>query len=208
MMQVMVLVLFLLFFWTINSMYMKLLIVYGTTEGQTRKIAEYLKVEAEKQGAKVTLCDATSAVVDPEPYDAVMIGASLHAGRYQSSVAHYIKAHLDVLNNKPTAFLAVSLTAAGDDEESWQELKEITQSFLSETGWRPSDAEYVAGALRYAQYDFLKKYLMRMIAKKAGEKSTDQNDKEYTDWSKLNAFLLYFLNHARVTASKLSEEIL
>ena len=102
---------------------MKLLIVYGTTEGQTRKIAEFLALEAEKTGAEVTLCDASMEQISPDRYDAVMIGASMHMHRYQTSITHYVKEHMGTLNAIPTALFSVSLSALseGYDAESFNE---------------------------------------------------------------------------------------
>ena len=142
---------------------MKLLIVYGTTEGQTRKIAEFLALEAEKAGAEPTLCDASMEQISPDRYDAVMIGASMHMHKYQASITHYAKEHLGTLNALPTAFFSVSLAAlaAGYDAESYTELKDITMHFFVDTGWNPTVTEYIPGALRYTQYDFFKKFIMR-----------------------------------------------
>ena len=185
---------------------MKLLIVYGTTEGQTRKIAEYLRAEAEKAGVQAALCDATCAPIAPDGYDAVIIAASVHMHKYQTSVEHYIMANLGTLNDMPTAFCSVSLTAAGDDAESWKELEDLTARFLIETGWKPTMIQQVAGALRFTQYDFFKKFIMRMIAKKAGEKDPS-GDKEYTDWARLNVLLNELMKQAKNRLT-LADEIL
>jgi len=169
---------------------MKVLIIYGSTEGQTRKIASFLKEEAEKRGHQVTLSDAT----DNPPaltagYDLVLIGASVHAHKYQTAVSHYIKSNAGVLNKTRSGFFSVSLAAAGDDTEDWKELNEITNALLEETGWKPAHIEQVAGALRYTQYDFFKKFIMRLIAKRHGRPADTSGDYEYTDWAKLKVFL-------------------
>ena len=174
---------------------MNILLVYGTTEGQTRKIAAFLKAELEKTKHTVTLCDATDNPVSPEGYDAILIGASMHIQKYQTSILNYIQNHKKQLNTLHSAFLSVSLTAAADDETSWKELKDITVAFLSDTGWKPGMVEYVAGALRFTEYDFLKKFIMRQIAKKAGRPTDASHDTEYTDWDKLSAFLKAFIEH-------------
>ncbi len=70
---------------------MKVLIIYGSTEGQTRKIAGYLKEEAVKLGHEVSLADATDNPPKPVGFDLVLIGASVHMHKYQTAVVHYIK---------------------------------------------------------------------------------------------------------------------
>lgn len=174
---------------------MKVLIVYGTTEGQTRKIATFLKEETEKLGHQITLSDSTNNPPAPEGYDVVLIGASLHMHKYQSSVTHYIKKNVEVLNRKKCGFFSVSLTAAGDDAESWKELGEITTAFINETGWNPLHLEQMAGALLYTKYDFFKKFIMRMIAKNSGGNTDTSDDYEYTNWIKVKAFLQKMLGN-------------
>jgi menaquinone-dependent protoporphyrinogen oxidase len=169
---------------------MKLLIVYGTTEGQTRKICQFLKEEAEKLHHTVDLCDATEHPFTPSTnFDAIIIGASVHMHKYQSAIEHYVKDHLTMLNKIPSAFVSVSLTAASDDEVSWHELEAVTEDFLDHTGWKPGHVTQVAGALRYTKYDFFKKFIVRLIAKKAGRNTDTSQDYEYTDWNKVKGFL-------------------
>lgn len=168
---------------------MKALIVYGTTEGQTRKICEFLEQEMLDSGHKVTVNDTAAAQLYPEHFDAVVVAASVHAGRYQTSIEHYVQEHLSTLNKKPTIFVSVSLTAATDEPESWKELEEVTQNFLTKTGWQPNTIEQVAGALRYSKYNFLKRFIMRMIAQKTGGGTDTSEDYEYTDWSQVKGLV-------------------
>jgi len=181
---------------------MKLLILYGTTEGQTRKIAHFVEDEMEEQGWSVNLFNLTEESREPKGYDAVVVASSIHMGKYQTAVADYVIRHAEALNQLPSAFLSVSLTAAGNDEESWNELQEITDKFLDHCGWRPQHTLQVAGALKYTQYDWLKKMLMRMIAKNSGGSVDTKQDHEYTNWEELRDFLRVFLSLKEPLASK------
>ena len=167
---------------------MKILIVYGTTEGQTRKVATFLKDEAEKLGHQVTMADTTQNPPAPVGFDVVLIGASLHMHKYQSAVFHYVKNNAEALNKLTSAFFSVCLSIMADDK-TVEELHEITATFLTDTGWVPVDIEQVAGALLYTKYDFFKKLIMRMIAKKEGHETNTSEDYEYTDWAQVKAFL-------------------
>jgi menaquinone-dependent protoporphyrinogen oxidase len=185
---------------------MRLLIVYGTTEGHTRKIAQFLKDEAEKKGINVTLCDASNEPEPPLFFNGVIVCSSIHIQKYQASVAHYVMTYSDKLNAVPLAFCSVSLTAAGDEEKSWEELKKITVEFLHSTKWTPQFTEYVAGALLFTKYDFFKKYIMRMIAKKAGGNTDTSDDYVYTDWKKLSVFANAFVAEMEKQKDKVSVE--
>jgi len=182
---------------------MKLLIAYGTTEGQTRKICEYLRDQAKQKGHDVSLFDATGLDIDPEAFEAAAIGASLHGEKYQDSIKRYVEENHMALNKMPTAFLSVSLTAAIEESESWEELKHITEEFLESTGWKPTYIEQVAGALRYTEYNFFKKFIMRMIAQRSGGSTDTSKDHEYTNWDQVDR-VLYRLEES---VSKSSQEI-
>lgn len=168
---------------------MKLMIVFATTEGHTESIAEYLKTAAEKKGYAVSLYHATVRPPSPEGYDAVIIAGSIHSGKYQTSLEHFIREYHMQLNRMQSIFLSVSLTAASDDKESWNELKIQTEDFLSSTGWSPDRVEYEAGALLYTKYDFMKRFIMRIISKKSGGDTDTSHDHVYTDWDRLSAII-------------------
>ena len=168
---------------------MKILIVYGSTEGQTRKIADFLRAEAEKLGHQVRMVDATSNPPQPVGFDLVLIGASVHMHKYQTAVLHYIKSNIENLNKMHCGFFSVSMAAASGDAESLKELDAVTKAFLKETGWNTAIIEQVAGALLYSKYDFFKKLIMRMIQKSKGGNIDTSEDYEYTDWARLKIFL-------------------
>lgn len=173
---------------------MNILIIYGTVEGQTRKIARFVKKEAENLGNQVTLSDATDDPPDPDDFDAIIIGSSVHKHEYNAAIIDYASKHLEVLNKKPSLFISVSLTAAADEEESWKELEQITKDFLAKVGWNPTAVKQVAGALRYSEYDFFKRFIMRLIAKKQGGGTDTSQDYEYTNWEELGKSVNEFLS--------------
>ena len=88
---------------------MKILIVYGTTEGQTRKIARYMEEYLQSKGHAVTISDASDDPPTPDGYDVVLLGGSLHMMKHQASLAHYAAAHAEKLNRMPGVFFSVSL---------------------------------------------------------------------------------------------------
>lgn len=171
---------------------MKFLIVYGTTEGQTRKIAYYMAKVLQNSGHNVLVAEAIEEPPSPIEFDAVLIGASIHIGAYQSAVTHYIKNYLNILNSTPGAFFSVCLAIASDIEDEHQEVARITKTYLDKVGWRPNSVIQIAGALKYTQYNFFKRLLMKMIAKKEGRTTDTAQDYEYTDWEAVKTFVLEF----------------
>src|SRR5687768_14557532 len=94
---------------------MSVLVLYGSTHGHTAKIASRLADAARASSQDVDLRDAKhDHPADPEKYDGVIVGASLHGGHHQREVVDWVKAHRHTLEGRPSAFFSVSLTAADD----------------------------------------------------------------------------------------------
>ncbi|SDX69977.1 menaquinone-dependent protoporphyrinogen IX dehydrogenase [Flavobacterium degerlachei] len=167
---------------------MKLLIIYGTTEGQTRKIAHYMEAILQNAGHQVTIADTTADPPEPKGYDAIILGSSIHMHKYHSAIKHYIKKHLEQLNNIPGAFFSVSLAVASGLDEENLEVQKITNDFLEQTGWKPMMTTQIAGALKYTDYDYFKRLIMKMISKKQGGATDTSQDYEYTNWDEVTKF--------------------
>ncbi len=170
----------------------RLLIVYATTEGQTRKIADWLAEQARGRGHDADAHDAAAlpAGLDMAGYDAAIVAGSVHMGHHQAAVEHFVKAHRPALERKPAAFVSVSLSAAGDAEDRADALA-CAEQFLAQTGWHPARVHLAAGAFRFTQYDFFRRWIMRRIAREKHQPT--QGDTEYTDWADLGRFLDSFL---------------
>jgi menaquinone-dependent protoporphyrinogen oxidase len=171
---------------------MKILIVYGTTEGQTRKISHFMEAILKDGGHEVTVADAAETPPSPFLYDAVIIGASVHIHRYQSAVLHYITRHIEDLNKIPTAFFSVCLAVASDMDEEHKAAGKITNDFLEHIGWKPLMTTQIAGALKYTQYDFFTRLVMKRIAKRERRTTDTSKDHEYTDWDAVREFTAEF----------------
>jgi menaquinone-dependent protoporphyrinogen oxidase len=178
----------------------KLLVVYATTEGHTRKIATFVAEHLRAHGAVVDLVDsATPAAAAVQPiYGAVVIAGSLHEHLHQRSLAHFVKDNVAWLNAVPTAMISVGLAAALPDAESQAQARNNLQYFLNETGLKPTLAKCVGGALLYTKYDWFKRTMMRLIAKQMGKDVDDTRDHEYTDWDDLRRFVDEFAGLARL----------
>lgn len=170
----------------------RLLIVYATTEGHTGKIAQHLAEFLTGSGHTVELLDSGSAPDDVKlDFEGYIVAGSLHQECHQVSLTEFVRTHGPKLH--PAAFLSVSLTAVIKDAEHTANAARCMAQFYEETRWTPDRASPVAGALLYSKYDFFKRTLMRLIAKKEGGDQDTSRDYEYTDWAALDAFVLDFL---------------
>jgi len=166
----------------------RILVLYGTTDGQTARIAETVADAMRTQGAEVDLADAATRNPAPDEYGAVVVAASVHAGGYQRPVQRWVQGHAAALRNRATAFVSVCLGVLQHDPVVDRELRTITNQFLTTTGWQPSVIKVVAGALPYTKYNWVKRWMMRRIVRKAGGDTDTSRDYEYTDWDDVRRF--------------------
>jgi len=172
----------------------RVLMLYGTTDGHTRKIATAVAETLRAEHCDVAVVDAADVTPDirPEEFDAVLVAASVHAGGHQRPVRRWVRAYAAQLNRMPTAFLSVCLGILEQRPEVQREVVEIMRRFEREAGWQPTTDKVVAGALLYRNYGFIKRWLMRrIVAKGGGDTDTSQNY-EYTDWQALRDFVRTF----------------
>ena len=176
-----------------TSLIMKILIIYGTSEGHTRKISRFIESVLDDHDHKATIADATEEPPAPDNFDMVMIGSSIHAHQYHRAVLDYITKYAPELNAKKSVFFSVCMAMASKIPEEHEEVFAITSEFLERSGWKPEKVWYLAGALRFTQYDYFKRLIMRLIAKRQGVTTDGTTDIEYTDWEALRAMILEFI---------------
>jgi menaquinone-dependent protoporphyrinogen oxidase len=173
----------------------RILIVFGTTDGHTRKVAQRLgqMVCAADSEVAVHVVEAGTTDVNPQHYSAVVVCASVQGGHYQQPVAKWVRANAVLLNAKRTAFVSVCLGILQHDAKVDRALDEIVQRFLDATGWRPAQVKKIAGALLYRDYNFIKRWMMKRIVRSGGGDTDTSRNYEYTDWNDLRLFAEKFV---------------
>jgi menaquinone-dependent protoporphyrinogen oxidase len=170
----------------------RILVVYGTTDGHTAKVADAIAGALRAHGAAVDAYQAGRTHCLPDGYDGVIVASPVRGGKYLKSIRRWAHAHAAVLNAKPTAFVSVCLGILQHDEAVDRTLKTIISRFLAETGWQPLVTKPVAGALPYTRYNWLIRRVMKRIAGKAGGDVDTTRDYEYTDWQDVRTFAEQF----------------
>ena len=168
----------------------KLVIIYGTSEGQTRKVAEHIAGVARGHGHPVKVVDIKQVPEDFElaAFDAAIIGASIHTGRYPATIVEFVKRQRPYLDRTPSAFFTVCLTAHDQTPAAKAQVQQYVTEFEQATGWQPAKVGIFAGALLYRQYNFVKRFMMRKISGSHGGETDTSRDWEYTDWDAVTRF--------------------
>ena len=163
-----------------------IVIPYGTSEGQTARISEFIADVLRAHGHDVEAVDLKhSDHLLAGSYDAAIVGASIHMGKHEEYVRDFVLKNRETLERIPSALFSVSLAAHGDMENA----EKYVAQFEEETGWRPGRVALFSGALLYTQYGFLKRMVMKKIAQDKGGLDTDTSrDYVYTEWDGVRRF--------------------
>ena len=161
-------------------------IFYASSEGQTARIAEQLAVLFRENGfssAAIDVASPRAAVFNWTPVKAVLVGASLHIGKHQEAAARFVRSHVQRLNEHPSAFFSVSLSAASKNPAEVEAARRLARDFCAAAGWTPDRIVPVAGRLAYSKYSWLTRWMIRRIARKEGGPTDTSRDYELTDWT-------------------------
>ena len=172
----------------------KIAVVFGTTDGQTAKIARRVVEVLRTEGHAVEMLDTRAAVPASSliGVQAAVILASVRMGKFQRPLIAFVQTHLEKLLAMPTAFLPVSLSAARHSSPARREVQKTTARFIAETGLDPSIIKPVAGALAYSRYPFFTKLAILFISKISHGDTDTSHDYEYTDWAEVESFARQF----------------
>lgn len=172
---------------------MTILILYATVEGHSRTIAEHAASLLEESGHTVVIGDMREpGFAVPGRFDGILLCAPIHIGRYPDPLLRFVADWKDALDEVPNAFVSVSLAIASDSEEERAEARSYPGQLEKTAGYRPRLVHHAAGALKYVEYDFFKRMMMRRIAAKEGGPVDTARDHVLTDWDAFDAFVREF----------------
>lgn len=184
---------------------MHIALIYASIEGQTRKIATHIAELLDAKHNSSLLIDASDVTntLELSNVDCVIVCAPVHVSNFPKSVVRLLQREHIQLMAVPGAFVSVSMAVASDEESSSAEIDKIVHGLCEDTGWWPVVTHNAAGALKYLEYDFFKKWMMQRISKKSGGPTDASQDYEYTNWKKLDEFVLQFVKDVPVLKSKI-----
>lgn len=169
---------------------MKILILYSSREGQTKKISEFMANHF-GSNVKVSPLDLTLDISD---FDMLIIGASIRYGHFNSLLYQFVEKNAVLLNKKKTAFFGVNLTARKEGKDD-PETNVYVRKFLQRVEWNPNFKAVFAGALFYPRYKIWDRLAIKLIMKITGGEIDTSKEIEYTDWNKVKKFVDQLINH-------------
>ena len=165
----------------------KILIIYSTTDGQTRRICDQLIDNSDSKKA-VTLCAIENASEEAlDQYSKVVIGASIRYGKHSPLVYEFVKANKNKLEKKQTAFFTVNVVAR-KKEKNKPDTNPYMKKFLELSKWRPNKLAVFAGRIDYPSYRFFDRLIIRFIMFITKGPTDTSQTYEFTDWKKVEKF--------------------
>jgi menaquinone-dependent protoporphyrinogen oxidase len=177
----------------------RLPVFYATSEGHTRRIAETIASVLREKGFEsepVSLSDS-HASPDWSTIVGAVVGASLHAGRHQKSAENFVRREVRSLNDRPSAFFSVSLSAGSRNPTEVAAARDIAARFVRAAEWEPRRVACFPGKLAYTQYGFFSRWFMRRIAAREGGPTDTSRDHDLTDWTAVREFARNVADDAR-----------
>ncbi len=168
---------------------MKSVIIYASTDGQTKKICEVIKENLLNNTEHMLLPIEKISEFNFDNYDFIIVGASIRYGKHSSKVFDFIKNNSNLLRDKKNAFFSVNVVARKSGKDT-PETNPYIKKFLNKTKWKPDMLGVFAGKVDYPSYNFLNKHIIRFIMFITRGPTDTSQCYEFTNWEKVKEFAL------------------
>ncbi len=166
----------------------KILMVYATTDGHTRKICERIDHQLRTKGSEATLVEvADVGMIDPAAYDCIVVGGSVRYGKHDAGLQEFMLHHESLLRDRYCAFFSVNLIARVPEKRTI-EGNVYVRKFIEALPFQPHHVEIIAGKLDYPSYGFLDRFMIRLIMRMTGGPTDPKTVIDYTDWDGVDQF--------------------
>ena len=165
------------------------LIIYSSTDGQTKRICETIKYHlALNERIKIISLNEVNKV-NLEKVEKIIIGASIRYGRHNKKVQNFVIKNKNILESKKTAFFSVNVVAR-KEEKSTPETNPYVKKFLAKTKWKPNKVAVFGGKVDYPNYNFINRNVIRFIMMITNGPTNTENSYEFTNWEMVKKFAL------------------
>ena len=166
----------------------KRLIIYSTTDGQTKLICEKIKSLSRFSDKTKIISIYQAENENLLPYEIIIIGASIRYGKHNPAVLNFVKENIKTLNEKKSAFFSVNVVAR-KNEKNLPETNPYMIKFLKLVKWNPNKKAVFAGKIDYPKYGFFDRQIIRLIMFITKGPTDTSKSYEFTDWSKVSDFV-------------------
>lgn len=166
----------------------KILIVYSTTDGQTKKICKRIKTLIETLENQVSVVSMSNMQdIDINLFQKVIIGASIRYGKHSKETYEFISNNRKILESKSNAFFSVNVVARKPDKNT-PETNPYINKFLKEIEWKPNKLAVFAGKIEYQKYTFFDRFMIKLIMRMTDGPTDPKTNIEFTNWALVDKF--------------------
>ena len=166
----------------------KILILYSTTDGHTKKICLKIQSVAERYGYKVKLVSIDDAYLEGlDGFDKIVVGASIRYGKHNKKVFDFVTRNKKLLEDKVSAFFSVNVVARKPDKNK-PDNNPYVINFLKRVSWKPDEVAVFAGKIDYQKYSFLDRLAIRLIMYITKGPTNSKTVAEFTNWEQVEEF--------------------
>jgi menaquinone-dependent protoporphyrinogen oxidase len=163
------------------------LIIYSSTDGQTKIICEKIKSFSKNSESIKLISLEEASDFNLQSYENIIIGASIRYGKHSKNLYKFISSNKETLEKKRSAFFSVNVVAR-KPEKNTPETNPYMKKFLKISNWKPDKLGVFAGKVNYPNYSFFDKYIIRLIMFITKGPTDTSKSFEFTDWSKVEDF--------------------
>lgn len=149
---------------------MKNLIVYASKHGAAAECARRLSLVLEGETEVVDLNGKTGA--DPSPYDRIVVGSSVYAGRIRKNAGSFCRKYESVLLQKPLGIFFSSMSQDGKDIKAY-----LGAGFSPELIKHLSAYGSFGGAFYFSRMNFAERALVKTMVKAMGKRGDGRTAK-------------------------------
>ncbi len=166
----------------------KILILYSTIDGHTKKICLKIQSVAERYGHEVKLVSIDDAFLEGfDGFDKIVVGASIRYGKHSKKVFDFVTRNEKLLEEKVCAFFSVNLVARKPDKNKPDNNPYVIK-FLKRVSWKPDEVAVFAGKIDYQKYSFLDRLVIRLIMYITKGPTNSNTVAEFTNWEQVEEF--------------------
>ena len=166
-----------------------LLLLYATHDGQTGRVAAYLKERLEEQDVlalAVNLAETTPSLLLLEEAPRVIVISPIRYGRHLPAVERFLRAHQNSLDPKTLGMISINLTARKEGKNT-PETNPYYRKWVKKHGIIPALRAVWAGKLDYPRYRWWDRQMIRLIMKITGGATNPREAVDYTPWDQITA---------------------
>ena len=162
---------------------MKKIFIYSSSNGQSLKICKALNKNKESLIIDMDMLKTTKL----DNFDQIVIGASVKYGDHNKEVYEFVKKNRVLLEKKKTVFFSVNATAR-KSEKNTPKTNPYIIKFLKKTNWTPDHIGVFAGMIDFPNYNFIEKYIIKLIMWITNGPTDTSKTFEFTNWEDVKKF--------------------